>query len=155
MNSKKGQSAVNAIVLIFIVLGITVFVVAFKSFGASLLTSDTANLNTQSRDYVVNDLYSMNLNVSKYDEKDTTKPPYLLEDEAQSNKDYSLEFQFSKDKGESFWDIIFDIYEAPSILFKLFGIENLIPGWLESIINGLLWTLVTAGIYFLVRGINK
>jgi len=151
MINKKSQSSTNVIILIFIVLGVSLLLLAFKSFSGDLITSEHANLNAQSIEYVANDLYGMDIDTSKYNDIDTTQEPFLLSNESQSSKDFSLEFQFAKEKGGDFWSVVFDIYNLPSYMFKLFGINDIMPDWLIYLIDGFLWVLVTVSIIYFVR----
>lgn len=154
MKNKKAQSYTNVFIIILIVLITSALGIGFKEFGADLMVSDNANLNQESQRYISNELYGMNITYKTTTAEDKEDTPYLFENETQSNKDYSLEFQYSKDKSQDFWTVAFDIYNLPMILFTMFGITGLIPSWLYGIISTFLWILVTIGIYYIIRGLK-
>lgn len=86
---------------------------------------------------------------------DTDDPIYANENESENLKDYALEFQFYREKTQSFRTTVQDIYNLPIYFINIFDLD--LQNWkgVVNALNFIIWWVIFFLIYKVIRGLIK
>lgn len=152
--NKKGKQMSNVWTYLIILFIFAILMFGIKQLGLELTQNPNQNLDNDSIEYIA-ELNEIDL--SEYQvSSDLIESPILFTDNtSQGNpKDYSLEFQFAKERGLPIENTIKNIFSVPSVIvYQVLKMPRNNWSWIVDALNWFWRLAIIVALVYFARGI--
>lgn len=152
MRNKKAQNITKPYVIILMIVVVALITVSFNEFGRDIASTPGNTLDNDSLNNIFSTAGFVPTTI-KNTTNDTTELFFSSSnDTGGSTKDFTLQFQFYREKAGSIQTITRDLWNLPMFFINGVGLNTEDWGLVNDLLSTLIWLIIFYAVYRVITG---